>query len=372
MQDIYEELFHDVTDVQFQLSFAGTIMEMMVNLCGIPAQLILARFGMRVLLLCGSFLAVIGLEMAGFSSQIWHLYLCQGVVFGAGASLLYCTVMNTAPKWFDKKRGFAMGLASSGSGFGGLILPFILNAVNSNPSLGVGWAYRILGFIVLACCIGACCLVKERMKAPKQSKQLKDIFDFSALKDLNFLLWMVGSMIGLCGFFVPFFFLPSYARHIGLNPEQGSALVAVLSTGNLLGRPLVGFTADKIGRLNADIIWTILCGLSSLLIWTFASSYGVLMAFCIVFGLFCGSYFTLFSPITLDLVGFERFPTAVSVLLMSNIFSVFGPSIASGIQVHVETPFLVYKIFTGFTYVLGGLILLVLKIRMTKSLWARI
>ncbi|SAM08373.1 hypothetical protein [Absidia glauca] len=360
MQDMYEEIFQDEENVQLKLSFAGTIMEAMVNLCGLVATIILARFGMRVLLFSGSFLAVLGLEMAGFATQIWHLYLCQGVV------------MNTAPKWFDKKRGLAMGLASSGSGFGGLILPFILNAANKNPALGVGWAYRILGFIILACCIGACLLVKERVKTPKRTKSLKDLFDFSVLKDINFLLWTLGSMIGLCGFFVPFFFLPSYARHIGLDPDQGSALIAVLSTGNLLGRPLVGFTADKIGRLNADIIWTIICGLSSLLIWTFADSYGVLMAFCIVFGLFCGSYFTLLSPITLDIVGIDRFPTALSMLLMSNIFSVFGPSIASGIQVQVDNPFLVYKIFTGFTYVLGGLILLALKIKMTKGLWTRI
>jgi MFS family permease len=78
-----------------------------------------------------------------------------------------------------------------------------------------------------------------------------------------------------------------------LDVNQGTALVAVLSTGNLLGRPLVGFVSDKIGRLNADIIWTIICGLCSFLIWTFAYSYGVLLAYGFLFGLFCGSYFTL-------------------------------------------------------------------------------
>lgn len=70
MQDMYEEIFRDQENVQLKLSFAGTIMEAMVNLCGLVATVILARFGMRVLLLSGSFLAVLGLEMAGFATQV--------------------------------------------------------------------------------------------------------------------------------------------------------------------------------------------------------------------------------------------------------------------------------------------------------------
>jgi hypothetical protein len=101
-----------------------------------------------------------------------------------------------------------MGIANSGSGAGGLFLPFILNAANNNPSLGVGWAYRILGFIIMACCIGACFLVRERIPSERRARSLRSLFNFSVLKELNFLLWTVGSMISLAGFFVPFFFLP--------------------------------------------------------------------------------------------------------------------------------------------------------------------
>jgi hypothetical protein len=82
--------------------------------------------------------------------------------------------------------------------------------------------------------------------------------------------------------------------------------------------------------------------------------------------------FSTVAPITFDIVGAERFPTALSMILLSNVFSVFGPSIASAIQTGVETPFLVYKIFAGFTYVLGGLILIVLKIRLSKKIWIKI
>ncbi|ORX55792.1 MFS general substrate transporter [Hesseltinella vesiculosa] len=367
MQAKYEDIFSDQANVQLNLSFAGTLLEVFVNLMGPVAQFILARYGLRVLLLLGSFLAVLGLEMAGFTTQIWHLYLCQGVIFGSGASLVYAAVMTILPSWFDKHRSLAMGCAGSGSGLGAIVLTFVLNALNG--SLGPSWAYRILGFIVLGLCVVANLLVRERVKVQRRARKLNEIFSFSILKDTTFLLWMVGSVTSLSGFFLPFWFIPSYAQYIGLSADQGTACVSVMSAGQFVGRIFIGFVADRIGRLNTDILVTLVCGLSSFLIWTFAHSYGVLMLFCFVFGFTCSSYFTLMSPITYDIVGHDKFPTAVSTMLLSNIISVFGPSIASGIQTAVGSePYLVYKMFTGTAYILGGLILIVVKFRISRQI----
>lgn len=45
--------------------------------------------------------------------------------------------MSITPLWFDKKRGLALGIASGGSGIGGLFLPFVITPLNSN--LGAAW-----------------------------------------------------------------------------------------------------------------------------------------------------------------------------------------------------------------------------------------
>lgn len=81
----------------------------------------------------------------------------------------------------------------------------------------------------------------------------------------------------------------------------------------------------------------------------------------------------LVSPITATILGMERFPTGLTVLLLTNMVSVIGPNIASAVETSLNAePYLVYKVFAGVTYLLGGLILAVLKIKMTKSLFARI
>ncbi|KAI8073222.1 major facilitator superfamily domain-containing protein [Gongronella butleri] len=367
MQAEYEQVFAGTPDVQLYLSFAGTLMEVFVNLMGPAAQYILARWGLRPLLLLGSFLSVLGLEMAGFTTEIWHLYLCQGVVFGTGASLVYAAVMTILPTWFLKRRSLAMGVASSGSGLGAIVLTFVLNALNG--SVGPAWAYRVLGFIILGLCVLANLLVRERVKVQRQARKLNEVFSLSILKDVTFVLWMVGSMIKLAGFFLPFWFIPSYAYYIGLSADQGTVLIAVMSAGQFIGRITIGYLGDRFGRLNTDIVISTICGLSSFLIWTFATTYGILMAFCIIFGFTCGAYFTLMSPITYDIVGHDRFPTGVSTMLLSNVVSVFGPNIASGIQAAVpQSPYLVYMMFTGATYIVGAMILVVVRFRISPSI----
>ncbi|KAF7730847.1 hypothetical protein EC973_001365 [Apophysomyces ossiformis] len=373
MQEYYfRTLFENVPNAAFQLSLVGVLLEVFVNLMGPVGQILQSIAGTKPVLFLGTILATLGLEMAGFSSQIWHLYLTQGICFGAGASLMYVTAIGVCPQWFDKRRGLALGLAASGSGIGGLVLPFVLSPLNN--SLGAPWTYRILGFICLGCDLLACAFIKEKYPRKTGRKKLSDIIKLDVLKDSNYVLWCLGSVISLMGYFVPYFFVPTYAtQHLGLDSTQGSTLIAVMSAANFIGRITVGFLADRIGRLNADIIYTFLCGLSSMLIWTFATNYGILMAYAVVFGLFCGSYFALLSPITATILEMERFPTGLSLLLMFNVISVFGPSIASGIQSSLATePFFVYKMFAGVTYLIGGAILLVLKIRMTKNLFGRI
>ena len=103
--------------------------------------------------------------------------------------------------------------------------------------------------------------------------KLKEIFDFSVLKDSTFVLWMIASMISTLGNFVPFFFLPSkpfsfhlytkniilnwirrvtntnilpaslwtaYATYHNLSTADGTAFMAVLAGSNCIGRVTLG------------------------------------------------------------------------------------------------------------------------------------
>ncbi|KAG1255121.1 hypothetical protein G6F68_010527 [Rhizopus microsporus] len=226
MQDYYEQyMFAHIQNASLNLSFVGTLALVFMNLGGPFSQILVSVVGIRPVLIIGTIFISLALEMASLSSQIWHLYLSQGILFGLGASCVYMAMMGVAPQWFNRRRGLALGMVASGSGIGGLVIPNIMNSINS--SLGPGWTYRVLGFICLFCDVLACILVRARNPAPKTRKRLSQMIDLSVLKNADYLLFCIGSNIGLFGYFVPYFFLPSYATHIGLSDSQGSSTVTV-------------------------------------------------------------------------------------------------------------------------------------------------
>lgn len=155
--------------------------------------------------------------------------------------------------------------------------------------------------------------------------------------------------------------------------SQGSALVAVSAAANFVGRIITGFLANRIGRINSNLLFTIITALSCLLIWTFAFSYGTLMTFSAVLGLTSDSYFALLSPITASLLDMERLSSGLPLLISTNAISIFGPNIASAIQAGVDVqPFFTYKMSAGVAYLLSAVIIVILKFRLYRNIFAKV
>ncbi|KAI8880309.1 MFS general substrate transporter [Backusella circina FSU 941] len=321
------------------LSFFGSFFLAGLDLASPIAQFLISKWGIWIVL-------VLGLELASFSTQIWQLCLTQGLLFGVGTSFNYVATLSATPQWLTKRRELAFGIISGGAGLGGLTIPFITNTIRS--SLGHQWAFCILRFVCLGCNVMPCCFVKERTQTEKTTKWTQ-IIRFDSLKNVNYLLFSVGSGIGLFGYFIPYFILPSYAAYLGLCASQGKAIVAVTS-------------ATKIISVS-----------SCLTIWMLDDSYGMLMTFAVVFGSTGGSYYSMISSIPASLVGMKKLPSALSILLVSNIFSEFNTNIASAIESNASTPpFLTNKLFTGITYLVGTLFLIVLRLRVHKKLFTKV
>lgn len=74
--------------------------------------------------------------------------------------MYYFPIMSITPVYFDKHRGFAMGVILAGSGVGGLVIAPVLQILLDK--YGVHWALRILGIWNLAIGIPVSCVVRHR------------------------------------------------------------------------------------------------------------------------------------------------------------------------------------------------------------------
>ena len=75
------------------------------------------RFGPRIVVLAGGFLAGLAWILNAYASTLAVLYLAQ-IIGGIGAGAVYGTAVGNALKWFPDHRGFATGLTAAGFGIG--------------------------------------------------------------------------------------------------------------------------------------------------------------------------------------------------------------------------------------------------------------
>ncbi len=104
--------------------------------------------GARAVMPWGSVFVGAGMAMGYFISDLWHVYVVPCMFVGVGMALsgfaLHSALM---PQWFQKKRGFATGLALSGSGTGILIfIPLIEWLIATR---GWRWTFLIFGLTIL-------------------------------------------------------------------------------------------------------------------------------------------------------------------------------------------------------------------------------
>lgn len=124
----------------------GSICVALFFITGPFNQLLNEKMGFKYMLATGTILCTAALILASFATQVWHIVLTQGVMFGLGASFVSLPCIGAPQQWFSERRGLAIGLAMSGSGIGGLVISNITNACIR--TIGYRWALRIDGIIV--------------------------------------------------------------------------------------------------------------------------------------------------------------------------------------------------------------------------------
>ena len=214
----------------------------------------------------------------------WHFMLSFGVLCGIGTSLIYTPVIASVGHWFLRKRAYATGVATTGGSIGGIIFPLVIQA--TIPSVGFGWAIRIVGFIVLTLLLLGNALIKARTSIINPStssstspdhrpssfsslrRSLASVkIDVTAFADPRFSLTTIGVFMIEWAVFIPITYLASYSLRLGLPQAFSYQLIAVLNVGSVFGRWLPGLVADRTGRFNIMLATCSFCLVTVVSLW---------------------------------------------------------------------------------------------------------
>lgn len=336
-QKYYLEKFP--TESQSVLTLMGSLQAFSMYLVSVPAAIMLQKLGPRNAVLISAVIISFSFMMTSLCTEVWQLALAQGVVFGMGTSMPVLVCYSVPQQWFKKLRATAIGIVSSGSSIGGIVWPLAIQRLIKQ--VGFAWTNRIIGFIYLPLLVIAALSLKTRDTSvshgtknqsdptsdPEQTSEQnlpsaeqntntqnfqdekvspvrknwlrrnvfhsKFMIDWTVLKDYRFCIILLANFVGFFTLFIPLFFISSYAGLIKVKPAIQNNILTITNAASVVGRIIPGVAGDKIGRLNAFIIASVLSGVFVLAFWLPAKNDTLLLLTGIFFGLSSGAFVAL-------------------------------------------------------------------------------
>ena len=301
------------------------------------------RVGPRAVNELGVGLMALGLLLAPFTTQPWHLYATMGVLVGAGSVCLgYSGQSLFLPNWFVRRRGLAIGIAFAGVGVGSIVLlPWLQTVIQGAGWRTACWAMGVLVLVVLAPInlllrkspqdMG---LQPDGAAAPSATAAAppSNVVDTAwaavdwtlgrAMRTARFWWIAFGYFCGLYAWYAVQVHQTKYLIEIGFSPGVAAWALGLVSLAGIPGQIALGHVSDRIGR---EWVWTAGClgfaacyaalialqyGQSPMLLYVMIAAQGVLgygltsVFAAIVAEIFQGRHYgTIFGTLMLSAIG---------------------------------------------------------------------
>lgn len=291
-----------VPSFAFSLQFIGS------GFGGIVMGYVLDRYGFGIPALVGTLMVGAGAILVCYIDSAWQLYLIYGFMFGlSGQGSLAAPALANIGRWYDQRRGMAVGIASSGQALAGIVWPPVLGAV----LLAVGWRDMFFWFGVFAICtmLPICIIVRKKPPTyvPPQPGATDRRTEATATAartqpplSIPRIQWgLCAAIVGCCfAMSLPLGHLLSHVTDLGYPIQDAATVLAVMLAAAFVSRAaILGFLSDRLGALRAMFIFSVVQA-SMLAMFTVVDSLWALYVIAVLCGLGYGGLFPVYAVAT--------------------------------------------------------------------------
>jgi MFS family permease len=223
------------------LALAGALVWVGTGAGGVLMGWLADRIGVRATVAIAASMMAAGLALSSLG-PIWTLYVGQGLMVGLlGNGGIYAPLLVYVSRWFDRRRGTAIALISSGQYIAGVVWPTLFER----------------GIALLAILPATLLLKPAPIAAPTPHAR-------SAAKRGNRVAGLhpnlAQALICLAGFLccvpmaIPSAHLVAFCSGIGISPTHSAVMLSVMLAAAFVARQMWGALADRIGGLRTVMV----------------------------------------------------------------------------------------------------------------------
>ena len=238
-------------------ALAGALAWLGSGIGGILMSRIAERIGTRSTVIFGSLMIGVGLTISTFGPP-WPLWIGHGLFIGLiGLAGINAPLYIDVSRWFDRRRGSALALISSGTYIAGAIWPPIFQEVIAN----YGWRQAMLWY-ALAEIVVVVPLATIYLRPPPEVAPPATVSGAGPGKarvlgwppNLVFAMMCAAGVLCCIPMAMPQGHLVAFCSDLGIARSMGALMLSVLLGTAFISRQIWGVISDRIGGLATIMI----------------------------------------------------------------------------------------------------------------------
>lgn len=289
-QDFYLNTYPEVHKSAPKVAWIGSLQLMMTFALALVSGKLFDAGWFHAVMMLGSLIFGMGTFVLSFvdPTKYFPLFLTQGLFMGLGVGLVFLPSILIVHLHFPERKGLMTGIVMSGSSFGSLLYPVMLDKLL--PTKGFHGAVRATSYMIVCLLVIANCL----MAAPPKKWQPKfpAVNVIAYMKEIHYAAACGGIFLVFLSMWFPQYYIEEFATRHGVNPHLAFYSLALIALGGMAGRPAMGFAADRFGPWTMLLPTTFVLMLMVCMVALLKNAGGVVMV-SMIYGFASGAWLSL-------------------------------------------------------------------------------